>query len=314
MPLDSTWAIHAVKFTHASAPVILSQISRRTTSRNVRQVLNYSAGAIVPGYIAIMTAEPMVSFETTEIGRVLGAIPVDGAGIGVDLSDLWTGVEVYYIKKQNKGGRATGSVHMKQVAAFGMAVWRRVRCRWGEEATIEVEIFAGSVDGETQPLATTTGVALQTMVVDQKWTLGYASLNGTELDNTELEIDSGITINQKGSGADIFNTNLNVNRRSPVARVKTLDPSMYSTHDLDGTAIGASHCDFYLRKIQPAGLRVADATTGHIRFRFLQDQGMIIPGDDSGSDAEDIEADFQVVGITDGTDDAITITNGVAHP
>jgi hypothetical protein len=177
-----------------------------------------------------------------------------------------------------------------------------------------VEIFAGSVDGETQPLATTTGVALQTMVVDQKWTLGYASLNGTELDNTELEIDSGITINQKGSGADIFNTNLNVNRRSPVARVKTLDPSMYSTHDLDGTAIGASHCDFYLRKIQPAGLRVADATTGHIRFRFLQDQGMIIPGDDSGSDAEDIEADFQVVGITDGTDDAITITNGVAHP
>jgi hypothetical protein len=62
------------------------------------------------------------------------------------------------------------------------------------------------------------------------------------------------------------------------------------------------------------GMRTPDATAEHIRFRFLQDQGMVIPGDDSGSDAEDIEADFQVVGITDGTDDAITITNGVAHP
>lgn len=313
MPLENTWALHAVQLTGAS-PVIFSQISRRTTSRNVRRVLNYAGGAIVPGYIAIMTAQPAISFETTEIGRVLGAIPVDGAGIGDALTDLFTGAEIYYIKKQNKGGRESGSVHRRDTLDFGMAVWRRVRARWNEEATIEVEIFAGSDDGENHPLTSAEGVALPTMVVDQKWTLGYGALNGVELDHNELEIDSAVTVDQKGSGADIFATNINVKRRSPVARVKTSDPSYYTTHGLDGTAIGASNCDFYLRKIQQAGLRVADATLGHIRFRFLQDQGMIIPGDDTGTDAEDIDADLEVVGTTDGTDDAIAITNGIAHP
>ena len=219
--------------------------------------------------------KPMVSFTTTQLDVLLGAVGPGGAAVGA--------ISTYFKLAATTGNvaRATTS-HQKVAISQSCVYWTNIRLTdkgMGEAQVIIVCIY----DGTNDPFVYTGSVALAgTLVAGNFFGAGPVSVNGVSIPGIqEITIDSGVKLVQLGDSSDEFDTFVGIEEGRPSITVKTLEMVNWSTLVLRGTVLdGAAGIVAYGRKYSNYGSRVANATAAHLKFSGLY--GTCIPIESAG--------------------------------
>ncbi|WP_166820518.1 hypothetical protein [Thalassoroseus pseudoceratinae] len=249
----------------------------------VQEILESAAGQPDPSYVATMSNEAMITFTASDIATALGNIDAL-AGLSVVSGATNEQLECYFTKMASNGTRSDGTSHLKVTLNKALVVPRTLTARQGEKATLDVEVH-GIYDGSNNPFVYTDTVSLpDTPSLDEMFTVGKATINGTDLDGiTGLTVDFGLTVQKEMSDGDVWPTFAAITTRQPRIELTTREAVSLSTFGLAGTAQTSSATAVYLRKIAEQGTRVADNTAEHIKISLSSSQGMISVGQTGGS-------------------------------
>ena len=249
----------------------------------VQEILEHAAGAVDPSYVATMANEAMITATVSDIATALSNIDALG-GLSVVSGATNEQLVCFFTKMASNGTRASGSNHFKVTANKALVIPKTLKATQGEKATLDIEVHA-LYDGSNAPLVYNDSVALvDAPSLDELFTVGKATINGTDLDGiTGITIDFGLTVQKEMSDGDYWPTFAAITTRQPRIELTTREAVSLSTFGLAGTAQTSSATAVYLRKISEQGTRVADATAEHIKLSLSSAQGMITVGQTGGS-------------------------------
>jgi hypothetical protein len=279
------YALHAIKLLGAS-PLTLSQLTQRTVNPKQTVIYNSPSGGFSPAFAGVAAVEPEITFDSTELGRILTACPVL-TGLAIASGNTYTAAEVYHEAKVDMGGRGGALTGLKQTTSKAMFVVRSITCEHRGEAKLSGTILALSTDGLTASLVNTDLVTVPAQVVDQKYTLGKVVVNGTQVNSVMgVTIDFGLEIVASGENGETYPKFATINKLEPQVTIRTTDVSLLSTIPETGTNL-TSGAIIYFRKFQASSIVYADASVQHISITLPSGQGMIFPQQTSGSGSDD---------------------------
>lgn len=162
-----------------------------------------SSGEPYPRHRFFRSQRPRPTFDTLDINVALGVVGT----MGVSISDLSGGVDLYAQQKQHGGIHASGSVHRKYSISQGMVVPTSLNCQHQQDASLSCEVVA-TYDAVNDPIAITDSAAVPGgLSACDLYTLGPVSIEGVAL--TELnsvQIDFGVTVTTEGKQSEIWDT------------------------------------------------------------------------------------------------------------
>ena len=252
------------------------------------------SGATPFNEIAGMSEQkPKVNVETPAIKKLLDIVSVRGKCFSTNDVTLFYG-------KMDCGGFASGSVHRKVVISKGLISVGTIRASHGGAATLTATVHA-EYDGTNLPFVYTEDVALPTVaLLAESWFLGPVDFGGNLFETEGWDIDFGLSIDDAGSTGLPWPDFISVDQESPTASFDSKDIDVH--FDSTGTgAVGKEMADvvFFLRKFDPYGSRVANATAEHLSFTFHDTY--IHPTRRSGGAKQQVTFGTQVTPIYDGT-------------
>lgn len=295
----------------------LTQVMARTLNIGINKVVNYASGQVSPSFVGVMSSDPMLDCSTTEIARFLTNVDAS-VGCPVSSTSTNTSLAAYFTKLQDLGTRASGTNHFSLASiSKALVIPKTLTVDQDREATITFDVHLLSSDGTTAPYAYSDGIAIApaSILVDQKFTLGPALINGTQLDGLQgWSCDFGLSVTKTRASGGIYPYHAAIMTGAPKFSFRVLDTVALSTYALLGTAQGLTASDFYLLKMANMGSRTANATTEHIRFRVNASQGLFNPMESGGSNNEDNTTTIECQPIV-GSSAIITVAAGtVAMP
>ena len=285
-------------------------ISQQTATNEANVQSTPTAGSAYPLQININSVKDSFTFQTFNVAAALSAL----GALGADLNS--NAAELYEIQWTDAGQIASGTAHRKMVFAQGRAVPRRLTCRNGEDASLEIMIMGISSDGATNPLAITESVALPAALDSERHTIHsavFAEINLGCIEN--LEIDFGIEIASKNCSSNIFDSRIEIASIVPKINVTTLKADLVGngSSQIPNTGKSGTHSNsiFKLRKRTPkVASFVADATEEHISITA---DGTIVPTTMfQASNNEDGTSVFEITGRFDGTNVPLVIDTTAA--
>jgi len=236
----------------------------------------FAAGQVDPSFAAIFTIAPKMTATITDIKTAIdGGIFLNGLAFETGGSAITT-CDIYFVQTDASGTRKSGSNHSRTRFAKGLVVPRRIMARQGEPAKMDIEIWP-VYDGTNEIAVPDNAVALpHTPVIDEAWTLGPVSFNGTAVDGLqEWTLDFGIEVEAMYSDGLEKPSRVHISQRAPTLDIPNKDLAQYATFTLDGTVQTATDSVFYLRKMVRASSTLANATAEHIKFTV--DDGLFVP-------------------------------------
>jgi len=309
MPTSNIYVLREIEVVGGS-PVYLVQCTQRSVDPALDLAINKASGMPEPSWVSVMNVKPMLSFSTTEITRAFTLMDYQaGCAIGAGLT--YTALNAYFAKAADLGVRTSGSVNMKVANDRGLLIPTELSVAQGGEATIGASFYATATDGVTAPTVVTTGSAASaaTMEADQKYTLAKCSINGTTVNGVIGWSISfwakHLTVSSDGGPYPKF---CFIQDSDPIIKIRTNDAQNLSTFGLIGTAV-SSASDFYLGAMSKAGVRVANATTSHIRVRAYQ--GLVTVGAVSASGNNPAECELTITPYKTGSN-FLLVSTGVA--
>lgn len=295
---------HALKIGTNWIGGILKQSARNAARIEAKP----TAGSVYAQQITINEVKNSFMFTTLNVQKALAVLGFSGLALGSGVS-----AELYEIQWTNDGAIAAGSVHRKLVFANGRALLRRISGQHRADVSGDIEVFAISSDGTTNPVAFTGSVAMPALVDDARHTILGGTLGGVSVGCMQsFDIDFGIDIESLGCNSDIFDTRLQVNAISPKITVNTLAAELVGG-SFPTTGKLCTHADSFLklRKRTPKlGTFVADATAEHI---FISFDGTALPTTMfDGSNNDDGTATIETTCRFDGTNTPIVFNPAYA--
>jgi hypothetical protein len=289
------YAIQAIRLLGAS-PVNLQQITQRTINPRTRVIYNAGAGQFSPSFAGVVTVEPEISFDTTDIENIFGTLgvsPINGLSIGTGLT--YTGAEYYFEGKKDMGGRVAALLSLKAATSKAFLVPQSLTVEHGGEARLSCLIASLSSDGTTSPLAYTDLVTPPTVAASEKFTLGPVKINGSTIDSGVMgwTLDFGITVEMSGHSGQTYASFATIARVEPKITIRVSDVSLAATFLPTGTNL-ATGATVYLRKFQTSSVVYPDASAEHIAFSIPSGQGIVFPGSSSGSGSQDVNQEFEL--------------------
>jgi hypothetical protein len=286
------YSIHALKLLGAS-PLTLQQITQRTINPKSNVIYNAGAGQYAPSFAAVAGVEPEATGDTTDLAAFFTVVsPIVGLGIGSGLT--YTGLELYHEGKADLGGRVASLLSCKHTSSKAFLVPRSVTCENGGEARISFLLMLLSADGTTAPLAFTDLVTPPSVVAAEKFTLGPVKVNGSTLNGvTGVTIDFGLTVAAGMEAGETYPKFATIEKLEPKIMVRCSDVSQDATFTPAGTAL-SSGAVVYFRKFQTSSIVYANGSAQHVSFTVPNNQGIIFPGNTSGSGSADESQEFDI--------------------
>jgi hypothetical protein len=293
MAFDYKYMKGPIWFNHASADFVFNQNGDIQVPHNVELALNRGSGSITPGYVAVMSAKPMITWTTTEIARVMAVVP-PMTGLLVATGQTYTSADFLFMRQTKGGTLYSGSNHLMVSAAAGMAVCKTLSAQQDGEANLAMEFSPYSTNGTTAQISYNAASSAPTGVIpSEKFTLGPVKVNGTAIDGLQgVEVDFGVVIKLMGANGNALPEFANIESITPKITIRGTDLSYAATVGLLGLTQGATQTDIYFRKLALGGSRVADATAEHVRIRINANQGMHVVESMGGSEVQDAEVSF----------------------
>lgn len=279
----------------SSNPVILWQVDNVRLNPGVERLVQ-GAQTVDVAFAGAIKQAPMLSFDTPAISRIAAAIDLYGTTFGQ--------VSVYFRQMEHGGSVQSGAKHTKLTLYSTLGLIRRISASQFAEATASVEIHA-SYDGTNLPLAITANQSLPAYTASavEKFTVGPASLDGTDIDNIQsIDLDTGIALESNGQDGGEYVRFLAVREARP-----SITATSYNVDELSTIGVGGGSFDdaiFFLRALTNTGAPVADTTAGHVKLTATESHVTI-------SDLGDT-ATINVQPVWDGTNDSVLIETGKA--
>jgi len=277
------------KITLSSAATTISAISNSRIDAGIQTMVERGAGEVTPNFIASPGQRPQISFTTTQLDTIFGAVPVTGAS----LTDA-----VMYLKQGSTTGRVARATttHKKVACTTAHIQWTTIRMNQSGAATADV-VITPVWDETNDPLILTGSIALSGTIATQNYfKAGLCKINGTAVGAIqEITINSGVTLEQIGADGDLFDTFVGTKTIAPTVEVRTVNMVNWSsvTGTMYGVALdGSAGFLAYGRAYSSDGTMVANATTSHVSFQALT--GRVIPLSTSGSGSEVVSDHFRV--------------------
>lgn len=284
MPVTNIGTLREVVLGGAS-PVYLVQCTQRSIDPGTGLVMNRAAGQPEISWVSVMDLRPQIGFSTTEIGRMLGVIDYQ-AGLAIGSGLAKTSADFYFNMAQDLGLYKTSTNHTKVATTRGLFIPGELSASQGGEATMSATYYSTTSDGTSNPwtITTNSAVSAATMTVDQKYTLGKATINGTQVNGLiGSSVSFGCEYEILASDGAPYATYCRIKTNNPVIKLQTNDPNNLSLFGVEGTAI-ISSSDVYYTALASNGTRVANGTTSHIKIQTST--GLATVGAVSGSNGE----------------------------
>jgi hypothetical protein len=262
MSVAKKYALRTVVFNTTS----INQIKGVQISPNIEKYFEYGSGSVDPTFAGIDSEQPIITFSTTAIKKILAAVDVNN---GLAITAL--AKAIFYFQQMAPGStRLTGSTALKIETSIGIACISGISAADGQAARATVMVYAASTDGETSPLTYTQNVAVPALAAtDQLYTIGPAVVNGTAVGAIEsFAFDPKIQVRRNRGDGEAYPTFVYIARRGS----EQDGPSIkLTTRHLEKAAAGsavaiASTTTASLRAMSNGGTRTPLATAAHILF------------------------------------------------
>lgn len=290
------WYIHAVSVNET----YFSGITSYTMNSNVQKGIITHDGQADPSFAAVMTQAPDIVIRTNDISGLVEAVGFGGLGVSE--------ITVWWQKGVSCGTRASGSVHLKAVATLGCAVMRTISASHGQVTEAEVQIYARSSDGLTDPWTWTASQALSgTITAVDHFTLGPVwatpdSGSRTSIPVNDWSFDPGINVTPVTNDGLVFADYIKIDTREPKFECTSPDVGLVTTFPMNGKSCSA---EFFLRKLAPGGARVANATEEHVKFTIAE--GLAHMDTLQGDSSSEASARFMLDATSNLTDAIVAI-------
>lgn len=279
----------------SATPTILWQTQNIRVNPGIERLVQ-AANTTDVVFAGLVKQVPALTFDTPAIARMLGVIGFGGANIDQ--------VDIYFRQMDHGGTIVAGANHVKVSLLDTLGLLRRITASQWQEASASFEIQA-AYDGTNIPIAVTTGQSLPAYdnSVIEKFTVGPAELNSTDLDNIQsFDLDTGITVETDGQDGGPYARLAAIKERQPVITLTTFDAEALSTVGVNGAS--KDNAIAWLRGLTNKGAPAADTASSHIKFTAA-DSHVII------SDMGDTTT-INIQPVWDGSNDMLAIATGQA--
>lgn len=290
--------LHTVVISTAT-PIQINQCKDFDISPSLAKFFEYGSGSVDPTFAGIDSELPILRVSSTAVQKILDGISTTaGLAIGGTVT-----VKFYFQQADAGGTRKSGSTGFCLTGSLGIAVIDGISAQGGQTfqpAVADVLFYLASTDGETAPLTYTGSVALPTLAAtDQLFTVGPATLNGTEIGAIEsFRFSPNLQVNRNRGDGQPYPTFVFIMRRGneqegPGIQVTTkhIDALTATT-----TSITSATTSIFLRAMKAGGTRELVTALTHIKF--VPAGGLAIVQNISGSDGGEagLAIDFAAVG------------------
>lgn len=264
------YAVQVSTTAQAGTAVYIDQITNYNISTGLREIVEAADGSVDATFAAVMGADPVLTFTTSDLKALLDLATGDGLHITSDEVDD-PGVTLWLQALDEGGTRKSGANHIKVVIGNGILVPRIISATHdGGPATATFDVLPISSDGSTTPVAVTGSVALEgTPTVSALWTLGTCKVRNSDLPAVDLTIDYGIDARREGADGLPYATYSYIMSRRPTITFTSPNVGAFATYGIAGLAVSATTV-VYFRKMSEGGTRVAVATEEHISCTVAQ--------------------------------------------
>jgi len=282
---------------------LIDQIQEQSVNPGLQELIASGDGLVDATYAAAMSADPVITFRTTDIAAALDAAGISGRACSSD-------VYCYFQALAEGGTRQGASSHVKMTVIEGLLVPVSLSVEQDGVASIEMALFIWSADGTTSPVTIATGQSLSgTPSTSAKWTIGTCKCNNADIPAESAGIEFGIRVERMRADGLVYPTFGCIMDRRPVVTFATANVTALSTFGLVGAA-RASSTVLYLRKLAEGATRVADGTEQHISFTV--NEGRISVRNVGGSHGEKLMAALQITPTYDGSNAVIVVDTTAA--
>lgn len=306
-----TFTIYAVSVSttaQAGTPVYIDQITEQRVSPNVRQLVESADGQVDPTYAAVLGAEPLIGFTTTDLKAALDLAALDGLHIDSDVDDH--GIRFWLQALAEGGTRGGDGTNLQMTVGDGLLVPRTLQATQGQRATLALDCLAVSSDGSTASIALSADQNLTgTPSVSVLWTLGTVKINGADFPATDLTVTFGIQEIREAADGHVYPTYVAIMSRQPTITFTTPNAELFSTLGLVGAARSASTVVTF-RKMSEGSTRVSAATEEHISLAV--NEGRIHVDDLSPAGGGRYAASATITPTHDGTNAILVIDTTAA--
>lgn len=290
MPVVQLHTLGAVVLVGSSS-VTLRQVRSKSHDTGISVQREWAAGEIEPTFVYLSEANPMLTFETTEIARLLTR--TGGDCLAIPDGTALTSVDLYLTQIEKHKRRTAGTTHARERIVSGMLCPRRIVAREVGLATAECQIVA-DYDGVNDPVVHTDAVALLSGGVDEAFVLGPVKINGTLVESSvSIALDFGKGISAIRSDGEIYPTFAFETQRAPAIQIGSNSIEVQQLLHPLGVAQGVTDSIVYLRKVQKNGTRVADGVAEHIGLTL--DDGIVVPMGNSARNNSPYEFNYLIV-------------------
>jgi len=232
--------------------IAIGNITDWTISPGLQELVLGANGEVDPTFVAIMAAAMGISFTTQDLA-VLGSCGVAGC-------EVTTGVA--YLKKiAAYGTRAGATSHTKITLAKAFMVPRILQASHGAPASLSYDMLAVSSDGTTAPIAISADDQSLAAAAEatEVFTLGDCTINGTDLEVSDVSVDFGLDARVDGGDGNPYGTVAYIMNRAPAITLTTPDRLALATLTIDGVAQGATDSVIQFDKLLASGTRSSSA-------------------------------------------------------
>lgn len=278
-----------LRLNHATTPVDLNGLSDFSSDPGIEEIVSWASGRPAPSFIGAMSIRSMMSFTCLDLKKMLDLSAYDG--IPIESAGTYTSVDAYYTKLKKYSTRETSAStnHFRIKVNEGLLLATQISWTQGQEARMQCELHA-MFDQTNLPFAYTNNVALPyTPAIDQLWTGGTVSINGTDVPGVVgATLSFGNDVYKEAGGGLAYDTFAGIRQQDWTYEIQTRHVPSLSDFSLEGTA-GTSGATITLTKLKKFGTRVAAATEEHILFTVPNNQAYIYCGPYSGSNNQPAE-------------------------
>jgi hypothetical protein len=253
--------VTAANFTNNGAPI-------EGTYSNGLDVAEFFAGP----------SDARATFETEDIASVAAVANIGTAGLEISAGTI----SIPWAERANQSTFSGAGAHFSLTSANGFLIPTRFSVPSVGNASCGLELIFLSSDGDTQPVAITTGVTLAGQAFTGLYGLGPVAINGTTLDQvTGFTVTPGLSVEVKFYGRN-YVTQTHIVMRRPVIEVTTEDLDTLSALG-PMWGVGTSIVAYARHRVSTSW--AADATASHIKFSGTD--GIVKPADMGASGSGD---------------------------
>lgn len=279
------YSIYSSSFTDGSSPFALKQLRGRAITPTPTRAEVVPGGAVDRASSLLSHADPVVRLDTPDLATALASVsPTAGyfASSGA----------TFRAQKRAAGGVFAGTGnHVTISSSKGMVIPDRLTCSQDDPqgAQLSLIYYPLSSDGATAPLTVATSQSLaDTVAFVSQYFLGPVYAGSSQMGGlNSIDIAFGLTYSAKRHDGDVYAQEGSIVARMPVIRLTfdTLDHA---------SGVGVFHAGFtddvtiFLRKGASNGVRVSDATEGHVSITVSAGSWHV--SDVTGSDGDADEA------------------------